>query len=79
MGRYATSILFIGAGLFILWHNATYSDRILMLPGIEFIWKAAAKDPQMQGQISAYVFLGLGGLGLLWALWKTISTNDKVY
>ena len=79
MGRYATSILFIAAGLFILWHNATYADRVLLIPGVDMLWKAAANDPQEQGKISAIIFMSLGGAGLLWAIWKTISTGNQRY
>lgn len=79
MGRYATPILFIGAGLFVLWHNATYADRVLLLPGIDLIWKSTVNDPTAQGAISARIFLVVGAVGLLWAIWRSLSTRNQRY
>ncbi|MCB9780911.1 MAG: hypothetical protein H6742_20245 [Alphaproteobacteria bacterium] len=79
MGRFAAPFLFLSAGAFILWHNATYNDRVLLIPGIDYLYTPAVGDPELQGRVSGIAFLIVGGLLLLWSFWKRLSSHDDRY
>jgi len=79
MGRYAAAALFLGTGAFVLWHNSAYSDRVLVLPGIDLVLKSTKYDLDAQGRISGYTFLVVGVLAMGWAIWKSVSTDDRTY
>ncbi|NOY27651.1 MAG: hypothetical protein GXP62_17435 [Oligoflexia bacterium] len=79
MGRFVSAVLFLGTGCFVLWRNHSDVDRILVLPGLDVLWPALADDPYKQGDVSAGIFLGIGGLMLIWGIWKAIQEDKSVY
>lgn len=74
MGRYLPAAVFLGAGAFVLWHNSTYSDSVLLLPFVDSLWPAAKGDLAMQGRITGYGFLVLGFLFGFRAVYATMTS-----
>ncbi len=79
MGRFVSSILFLACGGFIYWHNASFSDRVLMIPGLEMVMPELAGDPSRQGEVSAMIFLAVGAILFAFALWRHFTARDPVY
>jgi len=64
--RYLSAILFLGAGGFVLWFNATHTSRVLLFPFLERILPTLEADVVAQGQLTGILFLVVGGVLLGW-------------
>lgn len=76
MRRFFSPLLFLGAGIFVLWSNAANKTRVLTLPFIDSIYPAAQGDLALQGRITGILFVSIGAVMLLRALWlKSMDTE----
>lgn len=77
MGRYLPAFVLLGAGSFVLWHNANM-DSVLALPFIDTLWPATKGDYPQQGHITGVAFLVIGGLMLFRAIYATMTRPPQV-
>lgn len=78
MGRYLPAVVFLGAGAFVLWYNASSSDSVLALGFIDELWPKAKGDLQLQGRITGIGFLVLGFLFGFRAVYATMTRPPQV-
>lgn len=79
MSRFITAILFLASGGFIYWHNSSFSDRVLLIPGLDVVMPSLAGDPNRQGEVSALIFVSVGAVFFLFALWRHFTARDPTY
>ncbi len=79
MGRFVSPLLFLACGGFIWWHNASYSDRVLLIPGLDMVMPELAGDPGRQGELSAMIFGAVGFVLLLIAIWRHFTAREATY
>ena len=73
--RFITPVFMFAAAAYVWWYNANHTGSVVMLPGMDVIAPSTKGDPAAQGEMSAWVFAGLGGLFLVRAIWGTVREN----
>lgn len=66
MSRWLNTILFLGAGWYVRYHNGL-GGEVLVLPGTSSL---VGRDPMARGEVSWQILIVLGGLFFLWECFK---------
>lgn len=74
--RFVTPAFMFATAAFVWWYNANHTGRVVMLPFIEVLVPSTEGDPARQGEVSAWIFAGLGVVFLLRAIWATVRSNQ---
>ncbi len=73
--RFITPLFMFAAAAYVWWYNTNHTDSVVMLPFIEAIVPSTKGDPAAQGQVSAAIFLGLGAVFFLRAIWGNMKES----
>ena len=73
--RFFTPAFMFAAAAYVWWFNANHTDSVVMLPFVDSIVPSTKGDPAAQGEVSAWIFAGLGSVFFARALWSTLRSR----